>query len=140
MFGADDLLTGRRLVLIHHLALVVDDLQNRHRRHPAALVGKHRISARQLQQRYLAAAKGQRQAVVFTVERGDAKPFGLRDQSVLVGSDRVVVDADILQRLDRRNVVRIGQRRSHGHGYVKFIIVVYWGVRPAGVVWITGGW
>ncbi len=80
-----------------------------------AVVRQHRIRAGQLQQRHVAAAEGQRQAVVGPGQRGDADPPGQLFQPL---------QPHVLQRLDGRDVVRIRQRGAHRDQAMLPVVIV----------------
>ncbi len=139
MFGADDLLAGLRLVFVDHVAGVVYDLEDSHRWDAPSAVGKDGKGAGHFQQADFAAAQRERQAVILACKCGNAQPFGHADHAFFFGRVWVVVNAYELQRLDGRDVERIGKRRADGHRAVKLAVVIDRLVRFARIVWVAGG-
>ena len=99
MLGAQHLLPGRRLVLVDHVPLEIHDLQDGHRRNLDPAIGNDSISTRHLQQAHFAAPQRKRKSIIIAGQAGDAQAFGHGNQT------GITIDANKLQRLDRRDIV-----------------------------------
>jgi len=104
VFGAQRLHGLGRLIFVNHVAFVIHNPSDGYRRHLLPAVGKDGIGAGHLQQAHITAAQRQRQAIIIAGERGDAQPLGKRHQSIGPLSGGVVINANVFQRLDRRDV------------------------------------
>ena len=125
MLRPDNLLACGRLVLVHQVALVIDNFRDGHRRHFQSVVRENREGAGHFQQRHLAAAQRQGQAVIVARERADAQTLRQADQAFLLRGRRIIVNAHILQGFDRRDVVGICQRRAYRYRPVIPSVIVH---------------
>ena len=139
MFRSQHLLSGRRVVCVNGLTGKIIDPQNGNRGDFSPAVGKNRIRAGHFQQGYIAAAQREREAIIITGEGGDAQPLRHCHQAICFGRGGIIVDADEIQSLDRRDVVRIRQRAAHQHRTMETPIVIDWFVRRARIVGVAGG-
>ncbi len=134
MRRAHHLVAFRRAVLKHHFAGVIHQLGDCYGSHALALVRQHRIGAGHLQQAHFTPTQRQRESVILAGQAGDTQTLRHSNEAVLTVSVRVVVNAHVLQRFYRGNIVGISQRGPHRHGPMKAAVVIYRFVRRAGVI------
>jgi len=103
----------------------VRDGEDQARRHLEATVGKRRVGASHFQERDLATTERQGQAIVGSRQRRDAQPAGHLHESG---------HANLLERVDRRDVPGRCQRVPQRYRAQELAIIVHRMVWPVGTV------
>ncbi|CAM2149493.1 hypothetical protein PT2222_210130 [Paraburkholderia tropica] len=108
------LLRDERLRLRDHHAALIGDFGDQIRIHAIAAVREHGVTARHLQRRDEAGAQRHRQIGRMTLGvEAEVRDVLLR-----------VLRADVVEDADRHEVLRLHERRAHGHGAVEAAAIV----------------